>query len=551
MEHDNQFVFPPRISKLSLWDLACMQTGQNATDDRPTNETRHRLAELAQEVFSNRLGVEWSAGTDFDFVTGFMPAAKNARVDTEWRALDRVTVRREDWARYTQLVQQERIQKVGTIRMQETLWELRQPAFLFGDGFSGDALKLTTLSKYLDFETWTPETAALLVSGLQAPIPCNEIPAKGAMGLDNCFIAANQDPFHHAKWVLELWRSRENAPSRVRPLDFITWCKSKNVDTAWLQSIEGNAIPVQAPPARENAFSDDDRQRFLKAQYWTERELLALCLGVPKYADRDDIAPEVERESARATISAAIQSGQLPAEKNPSAGPGEAVYGGIWQIEPTRGVRWAIGKFHRLPEWLTRSHLQEIYALQDAERQAAGRFTLHEAAQAIAATGERLKPLEAKLRAAAENGDLPVYGPGELARYRYGGGAPTHSYYEEAYWDDLNSWLEQKEPRITYRFSKPAAAKSEGAPTINAHGHVTLRSEVATSTQPVSRHRSQEAEILRVIRELGYDPSALPRRKPGRPWVKSEVKTKLPQYTPKVFAHAWDRLRLGGEVKEE
>lgn len=57
------------------------------------------------------------------------------------------------------------------MREQATLWERRQPARLFdGPGFSEAALKLTTLSKYLDFDTWTPEAAAMLVCGLQAPI---------------------------------------------------------------------------------------------------------------------------------------------------------------------------------------------------------------------------------------------------------------------------------------------------------------------------------------------------------------------------------------------
>jgi hypothetical protein len=36
----------PNLLKLSLWDIACLHTAQNATDDNPTNETRHKLAEL-------------------------------------------------------------------------------------------------------------------------------------------------------------------------------------------------------------------------------------------------------------------------------------------------------------------------------------------------------------------------------------------------------------------------------------------------------------------------------------------------------------------------
>ncbi|WP_144157524.1 hypothetical protein [Paraburkholderia sp. BCC1885] len=464
-EQESPFVFPPKLLKLSLWDLACLHTGQNATDDRPTNETRHKLAELVQSVYGRRLWVEWPPGTDFDFVSGFVPTAANARVDTDWRELDRITVRREDWERYEDEMQRELAQRSELIQEQVTLWERRQPANLFaGDGFSEELLQLTTLSKYLEFETWTPETAALLVSGIQAHIPCDEIPSKGAMGLDNCFIIGTQDPFHQARWVLELWRSRENPPIRVRPMDFIAWCKTKNIDTSWLRAVEENVRNVKANVAygtpTTNAFSADDRRRFLDAQYWNEQELLALCLGVPKYADVDDIAPEAEREDTRTRISAAIQSGQLPAERNPSAGYGEAVYGGIWRIEPARAVRWALGNFDRLPDWLTDSQLQQIFAMQEAEKQAAGRYTLREAAKAIAGTGERFEALEAKLCGAAERRELPVHGPGERARYEYTNGRCARPFYEEAHWDDLNTWLEKNEPRIMFRFPSPAARKA-------------------------------------------------------------------------------------------
>ncbi|NYH26058.1 hypothetical protein [Paraburkholderia bryophila] len=132
------------------------------------------------------------------------------------------------------------------IQEQADLWALRQPARLFGDGFSEEMQKQTTLSRYLDFDTWSPEAAAMLVCGLQAPIIdgqlCTEIPEKGAMGLDNSLIIGNQDPFHEAKRVLGIWRSQENPPPKVRPLDFIRWCQVRGFDTAWLRSIEEDAL---------------------------------------------------------------------------------------------------------------------------------------------------------------------------------------------------------------------------------------------------------------------------------------------------------------------
>ncbi|KAF1038636.1 hypothetical protein BLA23254_07279 [Burkholderia lata] len=132
------------------------------------------------------------------------------------------------------------------IQEQADLWALRQPARLYGDGFSEEMQKQTTLTRYLQYDTWTPEAAAMLVCGLQAPFIdgqlCTEIPENGAMGLDSCFISGSQDPFHEAKRVLGIWRSQENPPAKVRPLDFIRWCRVRGFDTAWLRSIEEDAV---------------------------------------------------------------------------------------------------------------------------------------------------------------------------------------------------------------------------------------------------------------------------------------------------------------------
>lgn len=118
----------------------------------------------------------------------------------------------------------------------------RCPAKLFGEGFSEEAQKITTLTKYLELETWTPLLASLLVSGIQPPPDCTEVP-NGAMGLDNAFIVGSKDPFHQAKNVLLIWNSREIAPLKIRPADFVAWCKTKKINTDWLSEVElaGNA----------------------------------------------------------------------------------------------------------------------------------------------------------------------------------------------------------------------------------------------------------------------------------------------------------------------
>ena len=216
---------------------------------------------------------------------------------------------------------------------------------------------------------------------------------------------------------------------------------------------------VQASRARQPdlTFPLELRQELVSAESWDERTLEALCCGVPPatYCDRDEIAPKADREGARNQIMAAIRSGELWADPKPNAGMAERMYKCAWNISPTRAVRWALSRFPQFPEWLSSSKLREIYELQDAEKRAKGRYTLREAAETIAASGERAEPMIEKLLAAAESGALPTYGPGESALHQYTEGKRARSYYEEAYWDDLNSWLSKNELRITFRFPPP------------------------------------------------------------------------------------------------
>lgn len=118
----------------------------------------------------------------------------------------------------------------------------KRPAFLFcGDGFSEEAQKITTLSKYLELDTWTPLLASLLVCGIQPDPECKEIP-RGAMSLGNVLLMPTNDPFHEARRVLLLWNSRENAPAKVRPAAFVAWCKTKNINTDWLRDVPLEAV---------------------------------------------------------------------------------------------------------------------------------------------------------------------------------------------------------------------------------------------------------------------------------------------------------------------
>lgn len=209
------------------------------------------------------------------------------------------------------------------------------------------------------------------------------------------------------------------------------------------------------------SFAIEIRANLIDAAFWTERDLEALCCGVPPslYCDRNDLASEATRTAARSSIAAAIRSGALQAERNPQAGPGNALYGGTWHIKPSVATRWALTcstPFLLFPDWLASGKLAEIYAFQEAEQVAAGRYTIEQAVEKIAGTVERREEMIVKLGQAAYSGAIPVYAPGEKARYVYGRGKRVNIYSEEAYWDDLNAWIAANEPRLLYAFPAPA-----------------------------------------------------------------------------------------------
>lgn len=80
-------------------------------------------------------------------------------------------------------------------------------------------------------------------------------------------------------------------------------------------------------------------------------------------------------------------------------------------------------------------------------------------------------------------------------------------------------------------------------------------------TISVSNHeglgKHQEKAILKTIGDLGYDPVNLPKRPPGRIWVKKEVKEKLMPdkkptklFTGRSFDKAWQNLLDTNQIKE-
>lgn len=206
-------------------------------------------------------------------------------------------------------------------------------------------------------------------------------------------------------------------------------------------------------------FGSEVRAAIAGAVQWSETELEALCLGVPPARYHEDCAPEADREAIRQAILAACKSGKLDAHET---GAGNAVYGGKWSIERVSAVRWAItNHFDQFPEWLAKSCHAEIWKQQDDERRTAGRYTLQEAADILEQhTGTTAKDWLVNFEQAVRNDHLPVFRPGEQGRYRP---KTVRAYYDEAYWDDLNMWLEKYERRVKFKLPAPVAAICLGA----------------------------------------------------------------------------------------
>ncbi len=74
----------------------------------------------------------------------------------------------------------------------------------------------------------------------------------------------------------------------------------------------------------------------------------------------------------------------------------------------------------------------------------------------------------------------------------------------------------------------------------------------ASAAKPVSRQAAQEKLILATLREMGYDPQALPVAPSGKRGVKAQVRARLPRERMSnfVFNKAWQRLRDYEDIKD-
>ncbi len=154
-------------------------------------------------------------------------------------------------------------------------------------------------------------------------------------------------------------------------------------------------------------------------------------------------------------------------------------------------------------------NLSAIYAGQEREKAAAGRYNLEEAAKLISLSGEASdEQMLAKFVAAAASGKLPTYMPGRSARNDYatkiGRFKQPDTFYDECFWDELNDWLKENEPRISFRFESPVAAIDPNAESAGAEA-ASQAADVSSGLEPPQNNWDEYAvrRLLSESREPG------------------------------------------------
>ena len=179
-------------------------------------------------------------------------------------------------------------------------------------------------------------------------------------------------------------------------------------------------------------------------------------------------------------------------------------------------------------------------------RRSMGRYSLEEAAQFVANNSNaNARSIFTKLKKSAETGELTIHWPGSDEVYKPKPGNPlsmNHTGlrgFEEAYWSDLNAWLDINELRLDCRFPEPDALAP--APKVAA------RLPVATQ---------QNDAILNWLKSKKYDPLKLPVPPSGKAGVKKLCRDEIcknhkPLFSSlHVFNTAWDRLRANTAIRD-
>jgi hypothetical protein len=98
------------------------------------------------------------------------------------------------------------------------------------------------LKACLGRSTWTPVEGALIMSGVLAPMGCEEMPGSG-VGLDGApLIHASHARFHSARRIMREWHewaseeeeSGGTTPTKMTPHQFIDWFEREEIESEWL-----------------------------------------------------------------------------------------------------------------------------------------------------------------------------------------------------------------------------------------------------------------------------------------------------------------------------
>jgi hypothetical protein len=197
-------------------------------------------------------------------------------------------------------------------------------------------------------------------------------------------------------------------------------------------------------------------------------------------------------------------------------------------------------------EYYANLHFQEEQRAESMLqfKQKAGRWTLEEAASVLGSKTGGTRRFLTLLKDAIHKKDLIAYQPGGLLKIEIDPKTQSRKMvgkHLEVYWDDLNCWLETHERRIAYRFPKPDTGTG---PEATAEALANEAAASAHVAKPLPRQRYQEQEILRMLRNIGFDPMAIPKK-----GAKAAARKKL-NFTKSTFEKAWERLRKSGELQD-
>lgn len=188
-----------------------------------------------------------------------------------------------------------------------------------------------------------------------------------------------------------------------------------------------------------------------------------------------------------------------------------------------------------------------------------GRYTLAESAIELAEkTGWDASRWLSTIQQAVEGGKLSLKNPMDYTdKLPYAVPEKLRSYRDQVSAVDVNAWLAtHPEWEVTARLNDESVGEltSQSAPVKAEVGYELDESALSQPSKESSAppdqnpalavQRWQEREVLRVIKELGYDPTKLPPYKQGGPGVKSDVRGKLTgnKWQGTIFNKAWERL---------